>query len=177
MKNLLLALTVLLSLVAKSQEFVDSKTLPEKTPCSFSKNVLTFSDLKQTYKLYEKNISATQVVKCEKVKINDLTFYSVLYVTAIADLGADKKAMIYEVASINNAKKILTTVRSEVVDELDQSGDSTATQFQNSLKVQWGSSSIDKSVLLRLTVFSANEKPFSYLLKYNPKSVWFENKF
>ncbi|MGZ3689919.1 MAG: hypothetical protein ACXVAX_00360 [Pseudobdellovibrio sp.] len=177
MKNLILTLTVLFSMIAKADDFVESKALPEKTACSISKGIVNFSELKQSYKLYEKNAFSTNLIKCEKVKINDQTFYTIMYNTALGELGADQKVLIYEVATLNPLTKAPKTVRSEVIDQLDQSGDSAATQFQSSVKAQWGASALDKSVLLKLTIESKNEKPFSYQLKYNPKSLWFINKF
>lgn len=158
-------------------DFVPQSKLAQKVECKLNKNHVEFAGLKSAYRLYDKHISDIKIVNCEKIAINTQIFFTVTYSTTINELSSSQKVLIYEVVLANHKSKLPQTVRSEIVDQLDLSGDPAHNTFQNSLQAQWGLHKTDKSILLKLNIVNKNEKPFPYYLKYNTKSLWFENIF
>ena len=166
---------VLLSTTAKAQEFVKSTAKPETVSCSLHKNAVVLAKSKLSYELYEKNLKSIKILKCEQIKIGEQTFYTVLHSGEIQEAMGTQKILVYDVTLLD--KKTLKTVRSEVVDQMELSGDPASTDFSYAAKTQWGQAKADKSVMLQIEISAKNDKADPYLLKLNNKSMWFENVF
>ena len=182
-KNIFITLLFLLTFMAQAQaqsvaqDFDFEKNQPAKIDCKLNKNSVQFKDLKPLYRLYDKNISEVKIEKCEKITVQKQVFYTVLYSTYVKELGSSQKVLIYEVALASHKSKIPQTVRSEIVDQVDLSGDPVDLGFQSSIESSWGKNKKDNSIMLKLNIMTKNEKPFPYYLKFNTKSIWFENIF
>lgn len=160
---------------AFANNFVQSKNAPQKIKCSSKKDIISFEGNKSTYKLYEQSLEDVSLISCEKINIEGLPFYTVTYKSILSTKAGKKKILVYEVALAK--EKLIKTVRSEVVDELEISALLPDSDFTRSLNSKWGQNSKDKSVMLMITMNDKKEKPFSYLLKLNSKKHWFENVF
>lgn len=172
-KNTLIFL--LFTLTAQANEFQAIKYRPEKIECANKKEIITFSGLKQPYVIYDKNSSSIKLISCEKIQIKGLIFYTALFSSEITEGVSVQKILTFEVALLNKKLNSLQTVRSEIIDQIELSGDLTNTNFDSSIKSEWGQSKKDGRVLLKIEMSTENEKPFSYLLKLNSKLTWFEN--
>lgn len=178
-----------LRLIAKAQDFQPIKSHPEKIDCTYKKEAkketIHFANSVQPYEIYDKNSSSIELINCEKIQIKDLVFYTILFSSKIYTGSIPHKTLAFEVALLNKQlskqpNKILNslqTVRSEVIDQIELSGDLVNTNFDSTIKTEWGLSKKDSEVLLKIEITTINTKPFSYLLKFNPKSLWLENLF
>jgi hypothetical protein len=169
MKYLILTLLVSVSTWAAATQTIT----PQNISCKVSKNTVAFAGVKTAYTLYDKNLTDVKTIKCEKVQMNGMNFYTVHYTAELHEAMQTNKILMYEVALLN--KKGLSTVRSEVVDEFTVAGE--AHGFDLSIKPEWLLSSADKSVQIKISISSKKDKPESYNIKFNPKSLWFEDVF
>ncbi|MEQ1722294.1 MAG: hypothetical protein ABL930_03905 [Pseudobdellovibrio sp.] len=160
-----------------AEEFQALKEEPKKINCSNNKESVTFDALKSKYTIYDKNSRDIKLIKCEKIQIKDLSFYTLLISSEVMDGTEPQKVLTYEVVVLDKKTNSLKTARSEIVDQIDISGDSVPTQFESTLKIKWGIGAKNKNVQLRIELSEKNEKPKPYLLKFNTKSQWFENIF
>lgn len=167
---------MILCLQAQAEEFKPLELKPQKIECSNKNQVIQFAGAKSEYSIYDKNSSGIKIQSCEKIKIKNLEFYTVLFNNEIHEGPMIQKVLTYEVALLSKSGAI-QTVRSEVVDQLELSGDLPNTDFDSTIHVAWGQSKKDGRVLLKVEVRSKNEKPLNYLLKLNSKMSWFENLF
>lgn len=166
---------LLFALTAQANEFQAIKYRAGKIDCTNKNETITFSGLKQPYVIYDKNSSSVKLISCEKIQIKSLTFYIVHFSSEIHEGPSVQKILTYEVALLNKKLNSVQTVRSEIVDQIELSGDLTNTNFDSSIKSEWGQSKKDNRVLLKIEINTQNEKPFTYLLKLNSKLSWFEN--
>lgn len=171
-----LVLVLLLSLQVVADEFKGLDSKPVKIECSNKNQVVQFAGTKSLYTLYDKNSSAIKLLNCEKIQIKDLVFYTVLFSQEIREGATNQKVLSYEVALVAKTGTILT-VRSELVDQIELTGDLINTNFDSAIHVAWGQSKKDNRVLLKVEIKTKNEKPLAYVLKLNPKMLWFENLF
>lgn len=168
---------ILLSVTAIADDFQPIKSRPEKITCTFNKDSISFSGLKQTYAIYDKNSASIRLINCEKIQIKDQIFYTALFTSEVFEGSDLQKVLTYEVALLNKKTAMPETVRSETVDQIDMSGDTSDTNFHSTLKTEWGQSKKDNVAMLKIEMIPDKEKPFAYFLKYNGKSAWFENQF
>lgn len=168
---------LLFALTAQAGEFEVSKTHPEKIECSNKKEIIQFADIKQSYSIYDSNAGSVKLISCEKMQIKGFVFYTILFSSEIPDGSNVQKILTYEVALLNQKLNTLKTLRSEIVDQIELTGDLTSTKFENSIKTEWGQSTKDKSVLLKVNITTEKKTTLSYLLKLNSKLFWFENVF
>lgn len=168
---------LLLALTVHAEDFQPAAALPQKIQCSVNKQSVKFADLKESYILYEKNLSAPKILSCDRLELNGLHFYTVLFSSEVHEGPHVKKILTFEVALKNKTTNKFHTVRSEIVDQVELWGDLTTTEFDSTLRALWGYSKKDGRILLNFEINTKNEKPFSYLLKLNAKNSWFENVF
>lgn len=166
---------IFLSLSLRAEEFQPLKTVPKTIKCSVKNQSVFFEGTSQHYPLYDKNTTAIKLIKCEKITIQEQNFFSLLFSSEITESSALEKILTFEVALLDKKTQQLKTARSEIVDQIELSGDLSNVDFESSVKASWGLSKKDHSILLKLEMSPKNEKPFSYLLKLNQKSSWFEN--
>lgn len=145
--------------------------------CSNKNNIITFSDIKNNYTLYDKNSASVKIQKCEKIKIDNLIFYSLYFSSEIQEGLEFQKALSFEIAYYDQENKKLITVRSETIDQLENKGDPVNAQFENSIKPTWSYSQSKKTILLKVEIMNKTEKIEPYFLLFNKKKLWFENIF
>ncbi len=162
---------------AHAEDFQTLKEIPQKIKCSSEKQSVSLDTLKNKYTIYDKNSRDIKLVKCEKIRINDLSFYTLLFSSEVMDGTEPQKVLTFEIAFFDKKTNSLKTVRSEIIDQVEISGDSVLTQFESILKTQWGKGHKDKNILIKIEISEKNEKSKPYLLKFNSKSQWFENIF
>ena len=172
----ILALLFMLSLQVHAGDFKTLDLKPQKIECSIKNQVIQFADAKAAYSIYDKNSSAVKLLACEKIKIKNLEFYTALFSNEIHEGTTRQKVLTFEVALLTKTGTI-QTVRSELVDQLELSGDLPNLNFDSSIQVTWGQSKKDDRVLLKVEIRTKNEKPLAYVLKLNPKTQWLENQF
>lgn len=172
-KNIIIFL--LFALTAGAYEFQPAKVRSEKINCKNKNKMIYFANLKQPYLIYDKNSSSIKLINCEKIQIEDLNFYTVLFSSEIHEGENTQKILTFEVALMNKKLNSVQTVRSEIVDQIELSGDLPNTDFDSAIKTEWGRSKNDNTVMLKFEINTKNEKPFSYLLKLNSKLSWFED--
>lgn len=172
----LLMTATLFSLRAGAAGFVTARDIrPQTVSCGAEKNVVSLSGLKARYTLYEKNLAALKVQKCEKIQAGRQIFYSVLLTGEIHETSGTQKVFIFELAELKGSA--LNTVRSEVVDQFELAGDPASTELKQGIRTRWGRDKKDQAVMLEITIVAPNEPPEPYLVKYNAKSAWFEDIF
>ena len=160
-----------------ADDFQATQNPPAKIDCTNKNLAIQFAGIKKSYILYDKNSSSVKLLSCEKIKVRDLEFYTVLFSSEIHDGANIQKVLTFEVALLNKKSGNLLPVRSEIVDQVEITGDLTNTNFESSLKAEWGQNKKDDRVLMKIEIKTKNEKPLSYILKLNPKMTWFENLF
>lgn len=166
---------LLLAVTAQAGDFQPFKSPPAKIDCSNKNLTISFAATPQSYVIYDKNSSSIKLLRCEKIQIQDLQFFTVLFSHEIHEGSKVLKVLTYEVVLADKKLNSLRTTRSETVDQIELSGDSAGNEFDSSIKTEWGTSNKDKRVMLKIEINTKNEKPFSYVLKLNPKLSWFEN--
>lgn len=176
MINPILVLLFTLILQALANDFRPLDFKPRKIECSNKNQVIQFADAKSAYSIYDKNSSAVKLLSCEKIKIKNLEFYTALFTNEIHEGTSRQKVLTFEVALLTKTGA-LQTVRSEIVDQLELSGDLPNLNFDSSIFATWGQSKKDDRVLLKVEVRTKNEKPLAYMLRLNPKTLWLENQF
>jgi hypothetical protein len=162
---------------AYAGDFQALKEMPQKIICSSEKQSVSLETLKNKYTIYDKNSRDIKLIKCEKIRINDLNFYTLLISSEVMDGIEPQKVLTFEIALFDKKTNSLKTVRSEIVDQIETSGDSVLTDFESILKTQWGTGPKDKNIKLKIEISEKNEKSKPYMLKFNTKSQWFENIF
>jgi hypothetical protein len=160
-----------------AEDFKVTKEQPKKIICSNEKESVSLDNIKNKYILYDKNSRNIKLVKCEKIRIKDLSFYTLLFNSEVMEGTEAQKVLTFEVAVFDKKTNSLKTVRSEIVDQVEISGDSVWLQFDKSLKAEWGMGLKDKNIKLKIEISEKKQKSKPYLLKYNSKSEWFENIF
>ena len=171
-----LVLLILISQQAFADDFRASESKPQKIECSNKNEMVQFSGGRAAYTIYDKNSTAVKLLSCEKIKIKNSEFYTAIFTSEIIEGAISKKVLTYEVALVTKTGA-LQTVRSELVDQLELSGDLPNTNFDSSIKVAWGQSRKDERILLKVEIKSKNETSLIYILKLNSKNLWFENQF
>lgn len=167
----------LITSVSVAGEFNLSKVKLEKIKCSYNNGRITFADIKTNYQPYEKKMENVKSLACEKIQTQGLQFYTLQFNSVINVATGAKKIFVFEVALLDKKTNALQTVRSEIIDQIDLSGDVADTEFTRSFRFHWGQSQKDKKIMLQLELSEKNEKSFSYALKLNSKKTWFENVF
>ncbi len=166
----------MLSLQAHANDFKTLHLKPQKIECSNKNQVIQFAGATSAYTIYDKNSSAVKLLACEKIKIKNLEFYTALFTNEVHEGTTRQKVLTFEVALLSKTG-VIQTIRSELVDQLELSGDLPSLNFDSSIHVEWGQSKKDDRVLLKVEIRTKNEKPLTYLLKLNPKNQWLENQF
>lgn len=172
-----LILIILLNHSVQANEFQAIKYLPEKINCSANKGIVSFPDQKIPYVIYEKNSKSLKLINCQKIQIQGLFFYTLLFSNEILEGPITQKVLTYEITIFNKKSNTIKTTRSEVVDEIELSGDLVNTNFDNSIKTVWGQSKLDNKIMIKIEINPKNEKSFSFLIKLNAQESWFENYF
>lgn len=149
----------------------------KKISCSNKNTVVSFGELKKNYTLYDKNSVSVKVYNCEKIQSGSYQFYTVFFSSEVRDGVEPKKVLTYEVILLDKKDNQLKTVRSETVDQLDQSTDSTNTKFENSIKTGWKYDKDKDLVMLKVNIENKTEKNEPYILVFNKKNQWFEDYF
>ena len=176
-KRSLAAAIMFFGMHVSANEFVASTQTPETVPCATSKSQLKFKENHPSYKFYDKNLSAVNVLRCEKIKLNGQKFYSVYFSAEVSSASGKLKALIYEVAVQEKLSGALKTVRSEIIDQYELSADSVNDKFEYALKADWGTEKKNSATVLRINIFKAGEASTPYHLRLNKKQNWFENAF
>ena len=169
-------LIFILSLQVHADDFRALELKPEKIECSIKNQVIQFKGAKVGYPIYDNNSRTVKLQSCEKIKIKNFEFYTAQFTNEIHEGTTSQKVLTYEVALLTKSGT-LQTVRSEIVDQIELSGDLLNTNFDSSIHVTWGQSKKDERILLKVEIRTKNEKPLNYLLKLNSKLSWFENLF
>ena len=73
------ALIFLLSLQVHADDFKTLELKPQKIECSNKNQLIQFAGAKSAYTIYDKNSSAVKLLTCEKIKVNNLEFYTAHY--------------------------------------------------------------------------------------------------
>jgi hypothetical protein len=162
---------------ANTGEFKAIAGIEKSVTCGFAKNLVKFDGLAPQYALYDANTKVTKLNRCTTAQLSDLTFYTVEFESEIMQGRELFKVLSLEVALFDPKLNSIKPVRSEIIDQISQSGDAVNTKFTTKGTLAWGKSSKDGQIMLKLDMTEANEKPFSYLLKLNKKKNWFENIF
>lgn len=178
MKRIILSLALIFSIQSVQAKEAALQNLPaQKIACQVSQNSLQFAQTTKRYTLYEQNISGVKALECNKISAAGLVFYTVLLSGEIQEARQNAKVLIYEVV-LQKKSGQLTTVRSEIVDEIPLVGEATEnSSFTLSVSPQWILSRADNSVLLKISIAAKDEKPDAFYTKFNPKSAWFEDLF
>jgi hypothetical protein len=160
---------ITLSLIANAEDFKMYQPIQKKIECTNIKDKITFSNVKQIYSVYDKNLSSIQLISCDQIKIKNNDFFTIFFMSEINTGATTQKILTYEVVALNGDK-------SEIIEQIDLSGDTVTTTFDSTVKATWGLSKAGTDILLKFAITTKNEKPFSYMLKLN-KKLWFENIF
>ena len=179
LKKVLLAIVFLGAQLSYADEFKSAQVVTETAKCKLEKDALIIEGVTAPYKLYDKNSKRRQVLECKRIQIEKQLFYTFQF-TSLEEQGVGaSKLWIFEIASQDPATKSLRTVRSEIVDRIRLNSDLPGSGFENSFKSEWGVSTKDSNVMLKIDISSKDktESPYSYLIKLNSKKNWFENVF
>lgn len=151
---------------------------PGSVSCSVKNTTVTFSGIKKDYPIFDhKNSTSVKVLGCEKIKVQNYTFYSINFSSEVHTGNEYQKVLTFEIALWDAAKGELKTARSETIDQIDKSADSVTGDFENNVKPTWSYSKSKDTVLLKIEILNKKEKIEPYFLLYNKKTQWFENVF
>ena len=162
---------------AHAQDFVSAQKKSAALTCSNTAAAIKINQLKTIYRPYDKNLKIKKITGCGLTKINNMNLVNFSFDAEIHEGPTVYRALILEFASFDEKKNKFTTVRSEIVDQIPESGDPADTQYEQTAEFEFGFDKNNKNLKLKIQPLAKYQKIEPYYLKFNRKKNWFENDF
>jgi hypothetical protein len=163
--------------ISIAQDFISAQIKKTSLKCENNSNIIKIKDKSTNYKPYDKNLKIKKIINCGITKVNKMNFINFLFDGEIQEGPKVYRTLILEFAKYDEKKKVLNTVRSEIVDQIPETGDPAQDGYEQSVEFEFGFHKKNKNLLLKIQPLLNNKKIDAYYLKLNEKKNWFENDF